>query len=431
MDTETLLRQVDPARGAEIPGPLSAEGLRIREEAFSRPAADGPVHDPAVRRSVGMAIGAVVAVAAAVILLVVLLPPSGGPLGSKASAALTRLAAQAATAPPTHLGAGQYAYTEVERPVMTSVGSMKAGGPSITEYFTGTVQTWVAADGSGRQVTTTDATPHFYTAADRAAWVAEGSPPGAIPPSQLITVQVFAPHTASEVNGPIPLYNVTGLPTDPTALSRLLDNENPGAQSLGTLPAGIKSLDFASSCTTAACTLFERATALLQGPDIGATPALRQALFQVLATVPGVEDLGTTTDPSGQSGVELALVEHQPAGTAVIECGHSDQPPSASPGAIRYGGSTDNPSITSSTTEQYPASSTTFSIVVDPQSTTLIGSEESYSPFIRTMPASPPCTPASQGSQKTETTEMGPNWQDVVNSDIASSDTSVPSGGAE
>ena len=61
-------------------------------------------------------------------------------------------------------------------------------------------------------------------------------------------MQVFGPDTASEVNGPIPLYNVTGLPTDPTALSQLLNNENPGAQSLGTLPAGIKSLDFASSC---------------------------------------------------------------------------------------------------------------------------------------------------------------------------------------
>ena len=60
-----------------------------------------------------------------------------------------------------------------------------------------------------------------------------------------------------------------------------------------------------------------------------------------------------------------------------------------------------------------------------------MSSEESYSPLIRTVPASPPCLPASPGSQKTETTEMGPNWQDVVNSGIASSDTSVPSGGPE
>jgi hypothetical protein len=431
MDTEILLRQVDPARGAEIPKPESAEAARIRQVAISRPCADQPVHGTTVRRSVGISIGAVVAVAAAVILLVVLLPASGGPFSSKASAALTRLAAQAATAPPSSLGAGQYAYTEVERPVMTSVGSEQPGGPSITEYFTGTVQTWVAADGSGRQVTTTDPTPDFYTAADRAAWVAEGSPPGVILPSQLITVQVFGPNTASEVNGPIPLYNVTGLPTEPTTLSQLLDNENPGAQSLGTLPAGIKSLDFASSCDTAACTLFERAAALLQGPDIGATPALRQALFQVLATVPGVELLGTTADPTGQSGIRLALVEHRPAGTTVIECRASDQASPGSPGGILYGANTNSTTITSSTTEHYPATSTTFSIVVDPQTTTLLASEESYSPFNRTMPASPPCGPASQGLQKTETTEMGPDWLDVVSSGVASSDTSLPSGGSQ
>lgn len=427
MDTETLLRLVDPARGAEIPGPETAEGLRIREEAISRPYADQPVHDANVRRSVGITIGAVVAVAATVILVVVLLPASGGPFTSKASATLTRLAALAATAPPTSLGAGQYAYTEVERPTMTSVGTSKQGGPSITEYFTGTVQTWVAADGSGRQVTTTDPTPHFYTAADQAAWVAEGSPPGVIPPNQLTTVQVFGPDTASEVNGPIPLYNVTGLPTDPTTLSQLLNNENRGAQSLGTLPAGIKSLDFASSCMTAACTLFERAAALLEGPDIGSTPALRQALFQVLATVPGVELLGTSTDPVGQSGVGLALIERQPAGTSVINCASSNEPTSASSRGILYNGNTRDTTITSSTTEHYPASSTTFSIVVDPQTTTLLSSEESYSPLIRTMPASPPCQPGSQGSPKTETTEMGPNWKDVIRSGVASSDTSVPS----
>jgi hypothetical protein len=343
---------------------------------------------------------------------------------------LIRLAAQAATAPPSSLGAGQYAYTQVERPIMTSVGSFRNGEPPFTEYFTGTVQTWVAADGSGRQVTTTDPTPRFYTAADRAAWLAEGSPPGAILPSQLTTTQVFGPTTASEVNGPIPLYDVSGLPSDPTTLSRILNNENPGAQSLGTLPAGIKSLDFASSCSTAACTLFERAAALLQGPDIGVTPALRQALFQVLAAVPGVEDLGTTTDPSGQSGVSLALVERRPAGTSVIHCASGDQAPPGSPGGTLYKGTTEGTTITSSTLEHYPASSTTFSIVVDPHTTTLLSSEESYSPLIQVMPASPPCLPTSQKSQKTQTTEMGPTWKDLVSSGITSSDTSVPNGGS-
>lgn len=431
MDTETLLRQVDPARGNEIPRPESVEGLRIRHAARSSGHSSGRVHVARSRRTMGISIGAVIA-AAAVFLLVVFLPASAGPFTSRASGALTRLAAQAAAAPPTTLGAGQYAYTEVERPVLTSVGAVKAGGPPVTEYFIGTVQTWVAADGSGRQVTTTDPTPRFYTAADRAAWVAEGSQPGVILPSQLVSTQVFGPDAASEVNGPIPLYNVRGLPTDSAALSQLLNNENPGAQSLGTLPTGIKSLDFASSCTTAACTLFERAAALLEGPDIGATPSLRQALFQVLASVPGVEELGTTTDPSGRSGVELALVERQPAGTTVIECGSVAPAPGASGGTeyIHFGTSTQTPTITSTTTEHHPATSTTFSIVVDPVTTTLLSSEESFSPLIQTAIAPPACASPSNTPVKAVPTELGPYWKDVVSSGISNSDTSVPGAGS-
>src|ERR1019366_2314252 len=191
---------------------------RIGIQAMSRSLADGPTPDPRARRKVGISIGAVVAIAATVALLVVLLPASVGPLNSKASAALTRLAARAATV-PTSLGAGQYAYTEVEGPVSTIGVAAGPGGPNFTEYLTGTVQTWVAADGSGRRVTTTDPTPHFFTSADRAAWVASGSPPGVIPPDQLATVQQFGPGTASEINGPLPLYDVSSLPTDPTTLA--------------------------------------------------------------------------------------------------------------------------------------------------------------------------------------------------------------------
>jgi hypothetical protein len=406
MDTETLLRQVDPALRAEIPGPDSPEGLRIRDAALSGRAPVEPARSIPAHRTMGISISAVVAVAATVVLLVVLLPASVGT--SKASAALTRLAAQAATV-PTALSPGQYAYTEVEQsPTMVSGGTPTPGGTPFTEYFTGTVQTWVAADGSGRRVTTMDPTPHFYTAYDRTLWIAAGSPAGAVPPGQLTTVQTFGPTTAAEVNGPIPLYNVAELPTDPTALSAILNNENPGAQSLGTLPAGIKSLDFASSCSTAACTLFERTVALLQGPDVGASPALRQALYEVLSAVPGVELLGTTTDQAGQSGVGLALVQHRPAQTIKVEC-------------------TSDAGTTVTTTPEYsPASTTTYSIVVDPQTTTLLSSQESTTPLVTMMPTSPPCLPTS-GSHKLERSENGPNWHDVVNSGVVTSETATPS----
>lgn len=289
MDTETLLRRVDPAHLVEIPGPDSPEGLRIRNQVLSGRPVPEAARNTKTRRTLGFSVGALTTVAAAVVLLLVVLPTSVGP--SKALAALSRLASTAATV-PTSLNPGQYAYTEVEVTEAT---------PAATEIAT--LQTWVAADGSGRRVTTT------------------GPTPPAVPPNEPTTVETFGPGTGSEVNGPIPIYDVSGLPTDPSALAQILNNENHGAQSLGTLPTGIKALDYVSSCSSATCSLFERAVALLQGPDVGDSPAFRQALFQVLATVPGVQLLGTTTDHAGQSGVGLALVEHQAAGNGTDHCG--------------------------------------------------------------------------------------------------------------
>lgn len=237
MDTETLLRRVDPARLVEIPGPDSPEGLRIRDQVLSGRPAPKAARTTKRRRTLGFSVGALTTVAAAVVLLLVVLPASVGP--SKASAALSRLAATAASV-PTSLRPGQYAYTEVEVTTAT---------PTATEAAT--VQTWVAADGSGRRVTTT------------------GPTPPAVSPTEPTMVETFGPGTGSEVDGPIPIYDVSGLPTDPSALIQILNNENPGAQSLGTLPAGIESLDYVSACSSATCSLFERAVALLQGPDVG------------------------------------------------------------------------------------------------------------------------------------------------------------------
>ena len=422
MDTETLLRRVDPAHLVEIPGPGSPEGQRIRNDVLSGRPLPESTGDSKTRRNVSLSVGVLATVAAAVVLLLVLMPTSVGP--SKASAALSRLAVTAASV-PTSLSQGQYAYTEVETPVMVSVGTPKSGGTPFTEYLTGTVQTWVGTDGSGRRVTTTDPTPHFFTAADRALWVAAGSPAAVVPPNETTTVETFGPNTASEVNGPIPLYNVQGLPTDPTALTEILDNENPGAQSLGALPAGIKALDFVSSCSTPECTLFERAVALLQGPDIGSTPALRQALFDVLSNIPGVEYLGNTTDSAGQTGVGLALVQYRPAQTTKVVCSNAVN----GTGGTLYGpgGTTVHPTqdttITKTTTENSPASTTTFRIVVDPLTTTLLSSERTFSPSVVTA-APNPCGPPAL--QKPQTTELTPTWSDVVASGVVDSDTAIP-----
>jgi hypothetical protein len=254
----------------------------------------------------------------------------------------------------------------------------------------------------------------------------------------LTQVQVFGPGTSTEVNGPLPLYDVSTLPTDPATLAQVLDNENPGRTTLGTLPAGIKQLDYVSQCSTASCAFFERTVALLQGPDVGDTPALRQALFEVLATVPGVKSLGTITDRAGQSGLGLQLEESYPAGTLTIRCARgangldatgplTDTPSGPSGGAGAGSGARSGTGSTSATwhvTWHHGASTTAFTIVVDPQTTSVLGAEEDFTPVTR--PA-PPDT-CSSAPQTGRTEVMTPTWNMEVDSGIVGSDTAEPGG---
>jgi hypothetical protein len=399
MDIETLLRQCDPARDVVVPSPDSVEGRSIRLEGMSR--ADTPKDRYADRRrphrTMHLPLAVLFVLAVVIVLLVTLWPDPLGQTSSKAAAALSRLAATAGAKEPTGLGVGQYFYTEIETPT-NDIGVGTSSESGYQEYLLGTVQTWVAADGSGRQVTTTDPTPRFFSRADKEAWVAAGSPPAFVPPNQLSSVQRFGPGSASEVNGPIPLYDVSQLPTDPVVLAEVLGNENTGDTSLGTMPTGIKSLDFVSQCDTSPCSLFERAVALLQGPDIGETPALRDALFKVLATVPGVHFLGTTTDRAGQSGLGLQMVERVPAISTTVTCGNDGV----------------------SMTEHLPARATIFRIVVDPQTTTLLSSEESIRPSSAFVPANV-C-----GPPQVSVTTFGSNWMIILRTGVVSSETAVP-----
>jgi len=396
MDLESLLRQSDPATRADLPDFESVVGHRVHDEIMSRTFdREGSRVRLWNRGRLRVSVAAIFAVAGVITLIATLVPGTNGSSQSAAAAVLNHLASQAAQEPTT-LGAGQYYYTEVQQPTTISEETLPSGAV-LSSYVLGTVQTWVAADGSGRQVTTTDPTPRFFTSGDQALWIAAGKPPIPIPPNQLSSTQDFGPGSASEVNGPVPLYDVSGLPTDPSALATVLSNENPGRTSLGMLPAGISALDSG--------TLFTRTVALLQGPDVGATSALRMALYQVLATVPGMQLLGTTTDPAGQSGLGFRLVERMPAGTATVTC----------EGRASGSGSPAKP-----LTVPYPASATTYTIVIDPQTTTLISSEEGFPPSVQSgvlAPCSPQPTP--------QTTTLNPTWMSVLAEGVVDSETST------
>src|ERR1700733_4212667 len=58
MDTETLLRRVDPARLVEIPGPDSPEGLRIRDQVLSGRLVAEAARTTKTRRTMGFSVGA-------------------------------------------------------------------------------------------------------------------------------------------------------------------------------------------------------------------------------------------------------------------------------------------------------------------------------------------------------------------------------------
>src|ERR1700722_20109900 len=74
MDTETLLRRVDPAHLIEIPGPDSPQGLRIRNQVLSGRPVPEAARNTKTRRALGFSVGALTTVAAALVLLLVVLP---------------------------------------------------------------------------------------------------------------------------------------------------------------------------------------------------------------------------------------------------------------------------------------------------------------------------------------------------------------------
>jgi hypothetical protein len=57
---------------------------------------------------------------------------------------------------------------------------------------------------------------------------------------------------------------------------------------------------------------FAAAVQLLSEPDIGATPALRSALYKALASLPGVTVIDSVTDSNGRSGIQISLPASNP-----------------------------------------------------------------------------------------------------------------------
>lgn len=170
-------------------------------------------------------------------------------------------------APPTVVKRGQFRYTKSIQAYMSG-GSTRDGrawnalGPRVREAWLGP---------TGGMLHEVSAKPRFLSAADRRAWIAAGRP---------------------EVNPPVateklPPTEPLDLPTDPDALYRVIHDRAVGHGS------GTDSEMF----TLVADSLRET----------DASPALRAALYEVAARIPGVELIGPATDRTGRHGVAVAF----------------------------------------------------------------------------------------------------------------------------
>jgi hypothetical protein len=219
---------------------------------------------------------------AALLLVVAMFAKAILPVRS-ASQELRGLASVASRAPSMPIESGTYLYSAVQTSPSTSTTVLTAGnqdvitGVEIKLWIRKDVETWLASDGSGTRVTTvTEAS--FQTDADRAAWLKAGKPD--VPIVGEKKTESFGPHGLTS-------YDPSRLPTE---AGPLLD-------ALRVPPDGSGQLDDQQ--------VMARVVQLLASAD--PSPALRSALFEVLADFSGIRDLGTVTDPLGRSGTGLVF----------------------------------------------------------------------------------------------------------------------------
>jgi hypothetical protein len=219
---------------------------------------------PSVRRR-RMLVPAVVLAAAVALAAFANLGSRGN--GSASAAPLLRRMATVARLqePPQPLAAGHFRYTR-------SIVGYMSGGNGWNALSPGVREIWLGPRNGGFLHERWHK-PTFPTAGDREAWIAAGRP------------QVNPP----EDSGKLPPSPRPNLPADPDALYRKIYGEAVGHGN-GTKPE-----------------MFTLVADALR--ESGASPALRAALYEVAARIPGVELLGPATDRIGRRGVAVAYVD--------------------------------------------------------------------------------------------------------------------------
>ena len=263
-------------------------GRRIEEESRSGTSAPGTLGGraprPAHRRRYTVLIGVAAALAFGAIVLQVVLPSGqGGPAVSAASE-LRRLADLASTIPPIEPGPGSL-YTDVETQGIES-GEDLGSGLSWDLLVRERLQTWVAVNGSGRQVRTIQRVD-FATPQDRTRWIRAGRQP--LPAS---SVDRYGRRG-------LQIVDVESLPSDPQGLRRAIHAGRVIEEPAG--PLGV----------------FTGIGDLLAQPNT--PPDVRRGLLELAAETPGVTLRSGIADPLGRPGEGFTFEVEPSTETLIID----------------------------------------------------------------------------------------------------------------
>ena len=281
-----LIDAVPPPPGLEDLWQMASNGQPVRRPTTSRR-----------RLYRWVMLGGTVGIAMAlVICLAVFLPSNGSQSADAAAVELRQIAAQAERQAPITLGPGQWLITEQRESTLISIlhthrieiqpnqyGSISDPTTNAQAVVIATIREWTNTTGT-ECVSEASGPATFASSVNKAAWMASG---------------FLARPNRALLAGPNCMYddlllgpsviNVAGLSTDPQVLARDLED--------GTL--GIPSLDQVGGKSGA----LDRATTILLGPTIGATPAFNAALLRAVALVPGIQALGQLTTQQGKVGL--------------------------------------------------------------------------------------------------------------------------------
>ena len=231
------------------------------------------------------------------ILLGIFIPSGSGFVPNAAASDLREISASAALQPPLTLGPNQWLQATQQLSATVAIypdSTNRYATTNAQATIAATIEEWGNSTGTSC-VSLVSSSVEFATSVNMKAWIANGflTSPRPDPEGHGSCISFTGGTTSNGLGAGVGAISVATLPTDPQALAQELANGTTGIQGLDQLDSGSQGG-------------LDRATILLSGPTIGATPAFNAALFKALALVPGIHPLGEVATHSGKTGLGFA-----------------------------------------------------------------------------------------------------------------------------